>query len=78
MGFYFILFAMTVSASALPARAKNYLFKKRLKKYVKPNTCNSLLNSLKSATSINSFRHNIKIYSSRKLGDIKSDIYGDK
>lgn len=43
--------------------------------YVGPNTWNTLPNNLKSATSINSFKHYIKKYFHKKLDNIEADIY---
>ena len=43
--------------------------------YVGPNTWNSLPNNLKSATSVNSFKHYIKEYVLKKLGNVEADIY---
>ena len=40
-----------------------------------PNTCNSLPDNLKSATSVNSFKHYIKKYFQKKLGNIEANIY---
>ena len=40
-----------------------------------PNTCNSLPDNLKSATSVNSFKHFIKKYFQKKLGNIEANIY---
>ena len=42
---------------------------------VGPNTWNSLPNNLKSATSVNSFKHYIKAYFLKKLANFESDIY---
>ena len=42
---------------------------------VRPNTWNSLPNNLKSATSVNSFKHYIKEYLLKKLGNVEADIY---
>ena len=39
-----------------------------------PNTWNSLPDNLKSATSVNSFKHYIKEYFLKKLGDVEADI----
>ena len=43
--------------------------------YVGPNTWNSLPDNLKSATIVISFKHYIKEYSLKKLGNIEADIY---
>ena len=43
--------------------------------YVGPNTWNSLPDNLKSATSVNSFKHYIKEYFLKKLGNVELDIY---
>ena len=43
--------------------------------YVGPNTWDSLPDNLKSATSVNSFKHYIKEYFLKKLGNVESDIY---
>ena len=43
--------------------------------YVGPNTWNSLPNNLKSATSVNSFKHYIKECFLKKLGNVEADIY---
>ena len=43
--------------------------------YVGPNTWNSLPNNLKSATSVNSFKHYIKEFFLKKLGNVEGDIY---
>ena len=40
-----------------------------------PNTCNSLPDNLKSATSVNSFKHYIKKYFLKKLGNVEANIY---
>ena len=42
--------------------------------YVGPNTWNGLPNNFKSATNINSFKHYIKEYFLRKLGNDEADI----
>ena len=39
------------------------------------NTWNSLPDNLKSATSVNSFKHYIKEYFLKKLGNVEADIY---
>ena len=44
--------------------------------YVGPNTWNSVLNNLKSVTSVNSFKYYIKEYFLKKLGNVETDIYG--
>ena len=44
--------------------------------YVGPNTWNSLPYNMKSAASVNSFKHYIKEYFLKKLGNIEADIYG--
>ena len=43
--------------------------------YMGANTSNSLPNNLKSATSVNSFKHYIKEYFLEKLGNIEPDLY---
>ena len=43
--------------------------------YVGPNTWNRLPDNLKSATSVNSFKHYIKEYFLKKLGNVEADIY---
>ena len=43
--------------------------------YVGPNTWNSLPNILKSPTNVNSFKHFIKEYFLKKLGNIEADIF---
>ena len=43
--------------------------------YVGPDTWNSLPDNLKSATSVNSFKHYIKKYFLKKLGNVEADIY---
>ena len=43
--------------------------------YVGPNTWNKLRNNLKTATSVNCFKHNIKKYFLKKLGETEADIY---
>ena len=43
--------------------------------YVGPNTWNSLPDNLKSATSVNSFKHYIKEYFLKTLGSTEADIY---
>ena len=43
--------------------------------YVGPTTRNSLPDNLKSATSVNSFKHYIKEYFLKKLGNVEEDIY---
>ena len=43
--------------------------------YVGLNTWNSLLDNLQSATSINSFKHNIQEYFLKKVSNAEADIY---
>ena len=43
--------------------------------YVGPNTWNGLPNNLKSVASVNSFKHYIKEYILKKLGNVEADIY---
>ena len=43
--------------------------------YVGPNTWNSLPDNLKSATSLNSFKHYINEYFLKKLGNVEADFY---
>ena len=43
--------------------------------YVEPNTWNSLSGPLKYATSVNSFKHYIKEYFLKKLGNVEANIY---
>ena len=43
--------------------------------YVGPNTWKSFPDNLKSATSVNSFKHRIKEYFLKKLGNAEADIY---
>ena len=43
--------------------------------YVGPSTWNNLPNNLKTATSVNCFKHNIKKYFLKKLGETEADIY---
>ena len=43
--------------------------------YVGPNTWKSFPDNLKSATSVNSFKHYIKKYFLKKLGNAEADIY---
>ena len=42
---------------------------------MEPNTWNSLSGNLKSATSVNSFKHCIKDYFIKKLGNVEADIH---
>ena len=42
--------------------------------YVRPKTWNSLPDNLKSATSVNSFKHYMKEYFLKKLGNVEADI----
>ena len=42
--------------------------------YVWPNTWNSVPNNLKSATSVNSFKHYIKEHFLQNLGKVEADI----
>ena len=43
--------------------------------YVGPSTWNKLRNNLKTATSINCFKQDIKKYFLKKLGETEADIY---
>ena len=43
--------------------------------YVGPSTWKNLPNNLKTATSVNCFKHNIKNYFREKLGETEADIY---
>ena len=43
--------------------------------YVGPSTWNKLPNNLKTATSVNYFKHDIKKYFLKKLGETEADIY---
>ena len=43
--------------------------------FVGPGTWNKLPNNLKTATSINCFKHDIKKYFLKKLGETEADIY---
>ena len=43
--------------------------------YVGPSTWNKLPNNLKTASSVNCFKHNIKKYFLKKLGETEVDIY---
>ena len=43
--------------------------------YVGPSTWNKLPNNFKTATSVNCFKHNIKKYFLKKLGETEADIY---
>ena len=43
--------------------------------YVGPNTWNSLLDNLQSATSVNSFKHYIQEYFLKKVSNAEADIY---
>ena len=43
--------------------------------HVGPSTCNKLPNNLKTATSINCFKHDIKKYFLKKLGETEEDVY---
>ena len=43
--------------------------------YVGPDTWNSLLDNLKSSTRVNFFKHYIKKYLLKKLGNVEADIY---
>ena len=43
--------------------------------YVGPSTWKNLPNNLKTATSVNCFKHNIKNYFRKKLGETEADIY---
>ena len=42
--------------------------------YIGPSTWNKLPNNLKTATSINCFKHNIKKYFLKKLSETELDI----
>ena len=42
---------------------------------MRPNTCNSLPDNLKSANSANSFKYYIKEYFLSNLGDLEADNY---
>ena len=57
----------------LPFR-KSKLGMQRLS-YVRPSTWNKLPNNLKTATSVNCFKHDIKKYFLKKLGETEADIY---
>ena len=43
--------------------------------YVGPSAWNKLPNNLKTATSVNCFKHDIKKYFLKKLGETEADIY---
>ena len=43
--------------------------------YLGPSTWNKLPNNLKTATSVNCFKHNIKKYFLKKFGETEADIY---
>ena len=43
--------------------------------YVGPSTWNKLPNNLKTATSVNCFKHDIKKYFLKKLSETEADIY---
>ena len=43
--------------------------------YVGPDTWNSLPDNLKSSTRVNFFKHYIKKYFLKKLGNVEADIY---
>ena len=43
--------------------------------YVGPNTWNKLPNNLKTTTSVNCFKHDIKKYFLKKLSETEADIY---
>ena len=43
--------------------------------YVGPSTWNKLLNNLKTPTSVNYFKHNIKKHFLKKLSETEADIY---
>ena len=43
--------------------------------YVRPSTWNKLPNNLKTVTSINGFKHNMKKYFFKKLSETEADIY---
>ena len=46
--------------------------------YVGPSTWNKLPNNLKTATSVNSFKHAIKKYFLKKLGETEADTSQEK
>ena len=46
--------------------------------YVGPSTWNKLPNNLKTATSVNCFKHDIKKYFLKKLSETEADIYNIK
>ena len=43
--------------------------------YVGPSAWSNLPNDLKTATSVNRFKHDIKKYFLKKLGETEADIY---
>ena len=43
--------------------------------YIGPSTWNKLSNNLKTASSLDCFKHNIKKYFIKKLGEMEVDIY---
>ena len=43
--------------------------------YIRPSTLNKLPNNLKTATSVNCFKHDIKKYFLKKLSETEADIY---
>ena len=81
---YFDDFFCPVSENGVITRSSNKKLKQRFRKtklgiqnlsYVGPNTWNSLPDNLKSATSVNSFKHYIKEYFIKNLGNVEADIY---
>ena len=45
--------------------------------YVGPSAWNKLCNNLKTTTSVNCFKHDIKKYFYKKLSETEADIYSD-
>ena len=81
---HFNEFFSPVGENGVITRSSNKKLKLRFRKTkleiqslssVRPNTWNSLPNNLKSATSVNSFKHYIKEYLLKKLDNVEADIY---
>ena len=57
----------------LPSRKSK--LRMQILSYVGPSTWNKLPNNLKSATSVNCFKHDVKKYFLKKLNETEADIY---
>ena len=69
---YFAEFFCPIGESGVMTRSSN----KKLKLILcGTDTWNSLLENLKSSTSVNFFKHYIKEYFPKKLGNVEADIY---